>query len=381
MNTLTNLIPDLYTALDVVSREMTGFIPAVTMDATANRAAVGQNVRVFMAPAAASENITPATTPPDTGDQTIDNVSITISKAKAVPFRWTGEEQLGVNNNGPGYLNIRQQQIAQAIRTLVNEIEADIATTYRRASRAFGTAGTTPFGTSTKTIDDSADVLQILTDNGCPKGDLHMVLSTTAATNVRKIPNLYKVNEAGEQSFLRQGELGSLHGFTLRESAGVALHTKGTGTSYVTSGATAPGVRDIALITGSGTVLAGDVVTFAADSANKYVVQTGVAAPGTISLAPPGARVTIPTSNALTVGNNYRANMVFHRSALVLALRAPAIPEEGDAADDAMLVTDPRTGITFEVRMYRQYRRVRYEICAAWGWQNIKPEHTAILLG
>ena len=50
-------------------------------------------------------------------------------------------------------------------------------------------------------------------------------------------------------------------------------------------------------------------------------------------------------------------------------------------ADDRMLITDPRTGMSFEVAMYKQYRRVRYEISVAWGCANIKPAHTAVLLG
>ena len=59
-NTLTAIIPDIYEALDVVSRELTGMIPAVTMNASAERAAKNQNINVDIAPAIAGVDITPS---------------------------------------------------------------------------------------------------------------------------------------------------------------------------------------------------------------------------------------------------------------------------------------------------------------------------------
>lgn len=379
-NTLTGLIPDLFAALDIVSRELVGFIPAVTLDGGVERAAVGQQVRVPITPAAAAENITPGQLPPDTGDQTIDNTPISITKARAVPFRWTGEEQRGINT-GPGYQSIRVQQMSQAMRTLTNEIEADVAATYIRTSRAHGTAGTAPFGT-TPALGDAANVLKILKDNGAPEGDLHNIVDTAAGVNLRSLTQLTKANEGGGDSFLRQGVMLPIFGMDIRESAQVKAHTKGTGAAYTTTAAGfAIGVTSIPLITGAGTIVAGDVVTFAGDT-NKYIVEVGIAAPGTIVLAKPGLRVAIPAAaTAVTVGANYRANMAFHRSAIVLATRPPALPEEGDMAVDRMMITDPRSSLTFEVAKYLQYRRIRYEISCAWGQALIKPEHSAILLG
>ncbi|MET3131393.1 MSHA biogenesis protein MshQ [Oxalobacteraceae bacterium GrIS 1.11] len=54
-------------------------------------------------------------------------------------------------------------------------------------------------------------------------------------------------------------------------------------------------------VTGNGTVLAGDVVRFVGDS-NKYVVATGIAAAGALTLAAPGLAQAIPnTATAMTV--------------------------------------------------------------------------------
>lgn len=376
-NTLTGLIPSLYAGLNVVSRELVGFIPAVTRNGSAARAAVGQAVTFPIAPAANVSNIAPAMTPPEPTDQTIANDSITITKARAAEFGFVGEEQLGLNNNGAGYNEVQAQMFAEGVRALTNEMETDIAVeAYKNASRANGTAGTTPFASN---LGDSAQTRKILDDNGAPGSDRQLVISTASGASLRTLAQLTKANEAADATMLRQGVLLDLHGFAIGESGQAQSHTKGTGASYQTSAAHAVGDTTIAVDTGSGTIVAGDIVTFAGDT-TKYVV-TGDLSGGSFTIGGPGLRAAVADNVAVTVGNNYTANVAFSRSALHLASRAPALPQEGDAAMDRTILVDPRSGLAFEVSVYGGYRKVRFEVAMAWGVKASKPAHIAALLG
>lgn len=387
-NTLTNLIPTIYEALDVVSREMVGFIPAVSKNSSAERAALNETILIPVTQAQSAQDVTPGVIPPDTGDQTVGNTTMTISKSKMVPIRWNGEQQKGVKNSGT-YEAILRQQFEQAFRTLTNLVETDLFNAgYQGASRAYGTAGTTPFATATD-LSDAAQVRKILDDNGCPQSDLHLVLGSAAVANLRgKQTILLKQNEAGSSDFRRTGAISDipLDGFTLHNSNSIKAVTKGTGASYVTSGDSPPGTSSIALVTGTGTVLAGDVVTFAADTNNKFVVNTGVAAPGSIAIGTPGTIVDVPTANAMTIGANYTPNLAFTRSAIQLITRAPAMPigpdgGPADLAEDVMMVTDPISGITFEVTMYKQFRQMAFYCSLAWGTSAIKSNNICLLMG
>lgn len=376
---LSSLIPSAYKALDVVSRELVGFVPAVTMDADVARAAVGQEVVSFTAPASTATDITPGVTPPNDGDQTLGNTKVSITKARRVPFRWNGEEERGLNNGGAGAEAIKNNQIAQAIRTLVNEMEADVYLAARiAASRAVGTVGTTPFATN---LGDSAQVRKVLDDNGAPQSMRSLIIDTTAGANMRTQSQLTKANESGTQMTLRDGELLNLHGMSIKESAAVVPVTKGTGAGYLVNNGAGYGVgtTDITVDTGAGTILAGDVVTFAGDT-SKYVVAQ-VLAGGVLKLAAPGLRFAVADNAAITVLGNFTANVAFSKNAIILAARQPALPSDGDLAKDRATIVDPRSGMAFEIAMYPQYRQMQYEISIAWGVKGIKPEHVALLLG
>ena len=379
-NTLTNLIPDAYAALDVVSRELTGFIPTVARDSRADMVAVGQTLRSIVAPVNASgADITPAMAIPSALNQSIGNKSLTITKSRFYGFSWSGEDIMAVDK-GPGYLTIQQDQIAQALRTAVNEVEADIAAAASAgASRAFGaTADTAPL------ISDFSQAKKILDDNGAPGSDRHVILNTGSGVAVRGYSNLFKVNEGGDTALLRQGQLGDLYGFALRESAQVVRPTAGGMTGALVNGALSIGATAIVFDTGTVNttgIVAGDIITIAGDT-NKYVVATGLAAAsGTITIAAPGLLKAAADNAAITVFGTSSRNCAFSRNAIVLATRLPAIPPQGDMAIDRQVITDPRTGLSFELAMYPGYRMNTYHVSIAWGITVFKPEHLAIIIG
>jgi len=383
-NTLTGLIPSLYAGVDVVSRELVGFIPSVFRNTEAERAAVGQSVVYPITPAQSSFSLAPAMVIPEPSDETVGTGTITISKAKGVAFGWVGEEQRGLNT-GPGYQNIARDNFAQAIRTLCNEIEADLAATAAAgASRAWGTSGTTPFASD---LSDPANIRKILDDNGAPPGGRSLIINTTAGAKLRTLAQLTKANESGTLMTLRDGTLLDIHGMMIKESAAVVSFTKGTnnGSASTDNAGYAVGATTFTLASaGTGTLKAGDVITFAGDT-NQYVVTSGdtdVSNGGTFKIAAPGLRVAIAASNTvITTTNSYAANVAFSQNAVHLVARLPALPQEGDAAIDSMLITDPRSGLTFEIRVYAGYRKIRAEVGLAWGFAATKAEHIALLKG
>jgi hypothetical protein len=384
-NTLTNLLPDAYEALDLVSRELTGLIPAVTLDSSANMAAQGQNVRVPITPEANSlVAITPAMAVPSEADQTFTNVALTIDQLYYSPFSWSGEEQYGMNK-GVGFNNLRVGQIAQAIRKLTNQVELDLAGLHTKFSRAAGAVGTAPFATTTAAITAAR---KVLVDNGAPMDDASLVLNTTAGMDYRTLVNVNSTRVT-DQTVGSQGIIQRVSDLNIRESAQIINSTAGTAASATsTSAAFTVGQTAIPLATaGTGIFAAGDVITFANDT-NQYVITTVVQAGANpasgdiITIAAPGLRKAQGVATrAITVIAASARHMAFTRNSIVLATRVPMIPEGGDMRTASEIITDPRTGLSFELSQWPGQRKVVYQVALCWGYKVIKPEHTALLIG
>lgn len=376
-NVLTSLAADIYVAADMVGRELTGIIPSVTINGGSERAALNDTVRSHFTRTPTVTTITPSMTIPEGDDQTVDNKTLTLDTTAAVKIPWTGEDIKHVNN-GSGFQTIYGDQIKQAFRAIANQIETSLWNAVRKgASRAYGTAGTTPFASN---FNEIPQLRKILADNGMPfDGQVSLCVNTTAGANLRSLAQLQKVNEAGSSELLKQGTLLDLQGFFLKESAAVTTVTKGTGASYLLNGALAVGDTTITVDTGSGTILAGDIVTFAGTT-DKYVVNTALSG-ATFAIGSPGSRAVEADNDAVTVGNDFTANVALHKSAAELAIRPMADPPGGDLASDTMVVQDPWSGLVFEIKAYKGFKKAMFMVSCVYGVKAWKPNHIAVLLG
>lgn len=375
-NVFTNLAADVYEAADRVGRELVGGLTSVKVNSGGQEAAKGDTVRsAFTQPQTVSTTYAPAMTIPEGTDQTVDNKTMTLSTYASIQIPYTGEDVKHLNN-GAGYETVYGNQVQQAMRTICNKMELDLmADLSAHAGNAYGTAGTTPFASN---INALPNVMKLLLDRGCPDdGQISAIYDTTAAVNIQNIANLYKVNEAGNPDLLRYGKLGNLYNMDIKRSAQIGKPAVGSGTSYVLNGAHAVGATSIVAKTGSGTILAGDVVTI--NSVN-YVVLAGIASAGTFTINS-GLQAAGADGDTITVVAAARRNIVVHKEAAEIAMRPLANPVGGDAALDRMTVQDPVSGLVFTLSHYAGFHKSMIEIAVLYGTKTWLPDFACVHLG
>lgn len=377
-NTLTELQPILFSAAQTVSAEPFGAIDAINANFDDKSVAKGDVVKVPVAPSRAAADFTPSNVTSTGTDATATDVEVSITQSRKVAWHLTGEQQRSLDNGAMSSEWIRQL-IAQGMRTLRNEAEADcVAAIYTGASYAVGTAGTNPFASA---LTPLADVRKLLRDNGAPMADLQFVGDTTSEANLLKLGVVLDAGIAGSDAERRSGILRQQYGFNMRTSAGIEQHVKGAGTGYDANGGEPIG--ETAIVLDGGTVnttgiKAGDVVTFAGDS-NKYVVNTGLTAvAGSITLGKPGLKATLADAAEMTIGDSYTPNLAFQRDAIVGVMRPPVMP--ANPTIQQVLITD-QFGMTYLLCDIAQYGQRTWELHLAWGFKAVQPEHVALLLG
>jgi hypothetical protein len=376
---------DIFLGLKEVSNEPTGFIQSVNTNTGAETAAIGDQIKIPVGTAGEVEDTPVGYSNPTEGTSDVGANTMAITDSKTVKIDWKGEHQKAVMNSGV-LGTVLAQQFADAFRKLRNEIEkAAYKAAIEGASRAYGTAGTTPFGTAND-MSDLANLQGILDANGAPESNRTIILSPAAKINLlSKQMNMIKVNESGSEATLRSGIIMPTYGFNVRSSAAASKHVKsGAGTIAINAeSGYAAGAKELAIDGATAAPKAGDIVTIGS-AADKYVVGEGSTTTKLV-LNPKGLVNTAADDDSVGLVGDYVASVALHRNAVALAIRPPAVPEfNGQKMDTALAreyVTDPLTNITYEVAVYGGQRMLQFQVSVAWGAKAVNGEFIATLIG
>ena len=380
--TMTSILPVLYSAAAEVAKEPCGFIDAISKDFDDKAVALNNTVTVPWSTPNTVADYTPAAYVALGTATTANGRTLTLSNSKMDSWSVSGEQEQSLLNGGNGQEWMRQR-MAQGMRVCRNSAESSIASiVYKAASRATGTAGTTPFASDLSAITAAK---KMLIDNGAILSDLQCVTNSDAYINILNLGIVNQAQLAGSDVERRTGILGSQFGFQMRISGQIAAHTKGGGTGYDLTNAThAVGTTTLPLENGTVNVtgfIAGDIITKAGGTTdtNKYVVTTGlIATSGNLVIGYPGLRVVGVDADELTIGDSYTPTSLFARSSVVGVFRVPYIPQS--AIIQTQVVTD-EFGMPYLFVRAIGDGIVTYRIHQVNGGLCVNPEMNVTILG
>lgn len=374
-NTVTNVIQQLLAQGLLALRENAQMPRLVNRGYESTAGEKGSTIDVPIPSAITAQDVTPSYVPPDDAGISPTKASISLDQWVEAPFFLTDKELLEVQEG------TIPMQASEAIKALANDVDDYLFSLYTSVYGFAGTPATTPFGTD---LTEYLDARKALNNQLAPMDPRFAVINADAEASALGLRAFQDASFRGDADGIIRGQIGEKLGAMWVMDQNVPSHTAGTASGATTTAAGfALGVTTIALASaGTGTILAGDVITFA-NHAQTYAVTTGdsdVSNGGSIVIYP-GLKTALPTSaQAITVKATHVVNLTFHRDAFALASR-PFAGADPMGLGTFMSAVDPVSRLALRLEVSRQHKRTRFSYDILYGAQLVRPELAARIAG
>jgi len=318
-------------------------------------------------------DVVPNNVPPTAQDTTTDGMKLTVDQWKKRDFFVTDSQMESMR------MDFFAKQTTQAVADLAESVNAAVfVAAYRSFYNTVGTAGTTPFAS---TPAAAALAAKALNDNLAPKDNRVAILDTLSYANAIQLPAFYQHYSSNDADVLKEGDLGRKLGFNWFYDTQTPSHTAGTGTGYLVNRAVAVAdVTTVAVDTGTGTLLPGDIFTVAGDT-QQYTVVSFSSPTLTFS---PAAKVAWADNAAITRIASHSASIAFHQDAIAFATRPLGMAKEKVNQIGGRIVqdlSDPISGLSLRLVISNQYNQINWEYQILYGMRVIRPEFGVRILG
>lgn len=323
----------------------------------------GSTVNIMIPPAVATRTVAPDVVPPAVTAVTPTVIPITLDQWEEAAFAMDDKALAQVDRG------VIPATASEAIKALANRIDSFLWTLAHGAGGFYGytgTAGVTPFATD---LSEYLSAVALADDQLMPPDDRFMIVSTLAKANALGVRAVQDASWRGDPTAFRSGKIGEVLGAQWDYSQNVPRHIAGTWTNVgTTTGTNAAGQGVVNLTGGTGSILVGNIVTFAGDT-QTYVVRavTGTA-PSTQITVSPNLVTAKSASELVTVKASHRSNLLVHPLGIAFAM-SPLVEEtklEGVPSFQEVAV-DEESGLALRLEVTRQHRQYQWAFDALWG--------------
>ena len=384
-NTFTSVIPKIIAQGLMTLRESCVMPQLVNSDFGKEVKQVGSTIDFPLPFPQVASDITPSATPVTAANTTNPTVQLVLNKWKMTDFFLTDKELHEINSD-----TFKGMQIAEAARALANIVNADILQEYKGVYGYTGTAGTTPFASTTAAATDAR---KILATQLCPKGNRKGILNADAEANALALAAFQQVYQAGTDTTMKEGEIGRKFGIDwfMEDAAPTHTSTALTAGALTVNGVNAAGVGStdggrtgtisLAKATNAAPLVKGDILAIAGFT-QTYVVtaDTTLGVGNTTVPIAPALKVATAGSEAVTLKASHVVNLVFDPRAFAFANR-PAADGVFTGGNEFGQIQDPKTGINLALEVSRQNHQTRWEFSILYGVKLLRPELAVRIAG
>lgn len=364
-NTLTEVMPKLLAEGLMALRQM-AIMPRYVNRAYESLAGEkGSTIDVPIPSAIVAQVVAPGAVPPSTADVAPTKVALPLDKWYEAPFYLTDKDLL------EAVAGVIPMEASEAIKALANQVDNDLLALYKEVYGFAGIAGTTPFGAG---LDEFLKADEILNDQLAPNEPRAVVLNARATGAAKGLRAIQDASWRADPGAMKRQAIGSVLGYDWDMDQNIPRHTAGTGANYqINNGAGyAIGIKTVTVDTGSGTLLAGDIIKFAGHD-NHYVVVSTVGGGTVTSITfEPGLVAAVVDDEAITKRASHRVNLAFHRDAMALASR-PFAGADPMGLGTYLSAVDPISKLALRLEVTREHKRTRFSYDILYGVKMIRP--------
>ena len=387
-NTLTVLIDKLLAQGLMALRQNTILPTLINHDYDAMAGEKGSTVEVPIPAPIAVQDVAPGATPPSTADIAPSVVILPMDKWKEAPFYLTDKEIMEAQ------AGVIPMHASEAVKSLLNQVEADVFANYKEVYGYAGAAGTTPFVSDVSAWSGASGARTILNKQLCPMADRRVLLGPDAEANAISLQPFQNMQWRGDNKGIIEGEIGRKLGADWYMDQNIPTHTSTVftagactvnGVNAVGAGSTdngRTGTVSLAKATNTSPLVKGDIISIAGDPQTYTVMADVTLAVGntTVSISPALKKATVG-AEAVTLRATHVVNLAFHRGAFAFANRPLAAGVDANLGSVISSMSDSISKLSLRLEVRREHKRTRYSYDMLYGSKLIRPELACRIAG